>query len=337
MEENEAARLKAMRIKVYSRLIAGIVGVLLVAAILFYVVRSGMLPTNTGEVEPEPETPVMANAFQGGSFESSGVVFVPGSEGVLFVDDGRPGEIFWAQIDGSGRQVGMVKPIQLGASVNDPEGITFDGSYYYIIGSQSNPEAGERNAIVRFTFDSAGGSVKKVEAMTNLRDFLLEEVPELKGRGEARGSEGGLNIEGIVWDPLSKQMLLGLRSPLIEDQGLILPFKLRKPNGPFSTANVALGQIIKLRLGDAGIRDIHYDIRLKSFLIIAGAPKDHQKGPYSLWEWDGPSSRSEPRKKTSLDPRLKPEGITRVEVEGSDYLFIVYDSSSYMKLDYTAQ
>lgn len=336
MEEKEA-RLKATRIKMYSRLIAGILGVSLVAAILFYVVRSGMMPNNTEESEREPEGPLLANPFQGGLFEASGVVFVPDSNGVLFVDDDRPGEVFWAQIDRSGHQVGDVKPIQLGASVNDPEAITFDGSYYYVLGSQSAPDAGERNAIVRFIFDLESSSVKKVETMTNLREFLLENVSELQGRGEAKGNDGGLNIEGIVWDPRSKQMLLGLRSPLIEDQGLILPFTLSKPDGPFSTSNVTLGPVIKLRLGDSGIRDIHYDSRLKSFLIIAGVPKDRQRGPYSIWEWGGPANRSALRKRNSLDPRLKPEGITRVEIEGADYLFLVYDSSSYMKLDYSTQ
>ena len=39
--------------------------------------------------------------FDGGPFESSGVVSVPGTDAVLFVDDGRVREIYWMQLDGS--------------------------------------------------------------------------------------------------------------------------------------------------------------------------------------------------------------------------------------------
>jgi hypothetical protein len=38
-------------------------------------------------------------AFTGGMFEASGVVHAPGTDGVLFVDDGRPNEIFWMRLD----------------------------------------------------------------------------------------------------------------------------------------------------------------------------------------------------------------------------------------------
>ena len=48
-------------------------------------------------------------AFQGGTFEASGVAYVPGTDGVLFVDDGRPDEIFWMQIGEDRKQAGPIK------------------------------------------------------------------------------------------------------------------------------------------------------------------------------------------------------------------------------------
>src|SRR3712207_2160569 len=36
--------------------------------------------------------------FDGGTFEASGVAHVPGTDGVLFVDDGRWEEIFWMRV-----------------------------------------------------------------------------------------------------------------------------------------------------------------------------------------------------------------------------------------------
>src|ERR671913_2231003 len=40
----------------------------------------------------------------GGTFEASGVAYVPGTTGVLFVDDGRHREIFWMEIGANGGQ-----------------------------------------------------------------------------------------------------------------------------------------------------------------------------------------------------------------------------------------
>ena len=50
---------------------------------------------------------------------------VPGTNGVLFVDDGRPDQIFWMELGEDLVQSGPVKAIKLGASVIDLEGITY--------------------------------------------------------------------------------------------------------------------------------------------------------------------------------------------------------------------
>ncbi|HET9531584.1 MAG TPA: DUF3616 domain-containing protein, partial [Blastocatellia bacterium] len=154
------------------------------------------------------------------------------------------------------------------------------------------------------------------------------------------GGEGGLNVEGIAWDPQNSVFLLGLRSPLVDrqsPQALLIPIRLKDQNGPFSIDNVEVAaEAIKLRLGTLGIRELHYDSRLKSFLIISGAPKEREKGSYSLWQWDGRAGEEGLREIIALDARLKPEGITRVEMGGNDYLFIVYDSSSYSRMDYSS-
>ncbi len=55
-------------------------------------------------VSPAPMT-----AFSGGTFEASGVAHVPGTDGVLFVDDGRPNEIFWMRLGTDRKQAGAIK------------------------------------------------------------------------------------------------------------------------------------------------------------------------------------------------------------------------------------
>ena len=276
--------------------------------------------------------------FRGEAFEASGVVFVPGSNGLLFIDDNKQDEVFWMQIDEAGQQAGEVKSIPLGVKIQDPEGITFDGSHYYIVGSQSVDKRGDKNALARFAFDPGTQSAAKVEVLPNLRALLFERVPELKGEGEKKASEGGLNIEAIAADPINKRLLLGLRSPIVNQQALIIAFRLPAPDAPLTAESLQLSEphAIRLSLDDLGIRDIQYDNKLKSFLVIAGAPEHHEKPDFELWQWNGGNDQSSGLRKINikLNQKMKPEGVTRVEMNGREYVFIVGDGGSYLKLDY---
>src|SRR5262249_47547610 len=100
----------------------------------------------------DKKKPVSGFAFDGGNFESSGVAYVPGTDAILFVDDGHPNEIFWMRLDAAGRQTGEVKSVPLGIEVDDCEDITSDGKYFYLVGSNSR-EAEKRFGLVRITFD----------------------------------------------------------------------------------------------------------------------------------------------------------------------------------------
>jgi len=340
-------RLRAAYISGLSRIVAQVMGVVLAVLLALYVnsMRSGsdkpVIETSSkGKAKVKLSLAGAGAPFEGGPFEASAVVNVPGTNGVLIVDDNRPSEVLWMALDESGREVGPVKPIPLGVSVEDPEGITSDASYFYIVGSQSKPNGGDQNALVRFAFDAASQSVQKAEALTGLRDFLLANVPELKGAPE-KASEGGLNIEGIAWDFKRGRWLLGLRSPLGKDgSAFIVAIKLKNPGGPFSVDNLQLAEpnAIPLKLAGLGVRDIQFDPESNSFLIISGAPEHQQKSEFILWEWSGaveqPGSESTLRREQDLDPKAKPEGITHVEIGGRKFLLVVCDASVYFKLDY---
>lgn len=343
-------RLKAAYISGLSRIVAQVFAVLLSVGLALYIAQRNMTSekpkietsTKTGKAKLKIGSVGAGTALRGGTFEASGVAAVLGTDSVLFVDDNRPGEVLWMQIDAAGEQSGSVKPVQTGVSIEDPEGITSDGSYFYIVGSQSSPKAGEREGLARFTFDPATQTVTKAEAISGLRSFLVNNVPELKDSAELKGEEGGLNIEGIAWDPdpENRRLLLGLRSPLINSNALVVSLKLRDANGPFSIDNLQLAEphAIQLSLGGLGIRDIQYDSRLKAFLIISGAPEHHEKTAFTLWEWNGDSNQSnadaKPREEAPLDVKMKPEGVTRLKLPGREMIFIVGDASSYFKLDY---
>jgi hypothetical protein len=283
-----------------------------------------------GNRELDPAS-ISSKTFQGGPFEASDVIAVPGTDAVLFVDDERSDEVFWMRLDQDGNQAGEIKPIKIGVSIEDPEGITFDGSWFYVVGSQSGTKIEEPNALVRFKFDSETQSVKEVESARGLYDFLTGTVPELKECAGKKGKKGTINIEGLAWDPVQGRLLLGLRDPDIAEQALIAPLKFRDPNARLSIENLTLAQpnAIRLALGGSTIRSIEYDGSLNVFEIISGAPESKKKTDFGLWEWDG---QSPPREKLALDSRLKPEGVTRVMVGEHDFIFIVCDVGEYFKL-----
>jgi pSer/pThr/pTyr-binding forkhead associated (FHA) protein len=348
-KKDKNARLRAAYISAGGRIFAAVLSVALTVVLTLYLMRSGSTPnkdeikiSKKGHAKLKLPKPGAGTPIQGGSFESSGVVQVPGTDGVLFVDDTKLDAILWMRIDESGKQTGNVKTIPLGASVGDMEGITYGDGYFYAIGSQSDPNYGDQNAIARFKFDGGSQTISGTEVIPNLRDFLLAKVAELKGEGEKKGKDGGLNIEGLAWDPKGNRLLLGLRSPQLNGNALIIPIALQDLSGPFSIANLKLPEThpIQLPLEGLGVRDIQFDSRLDSFLIISGAPEHHEKKlGFKLWQWNGETAGSNSdsglRALTDLDSQMKPEGVTRFEFGGHDFIFIVGDGSAYLKIEYT--
>jgi len=278
----------------------------------------------------DKKNPPSGFAFDGGNFESSGVASVPGTDAVLFVDDGRPNEILRMELDASGRQKGAIKSVPLGIEIDDPEDITTDGKYFYLIGSNSR-DAEKRFGLVRLTFDASTDHVT-ASPIPNLRTLLLERVPELTEEGSKKAKDDGLNIEGIAWDSAGHRLLLGLRSPLSESLAMIIPIGLRDPAAPFTVENLSFNDSppIRLSLDGLGVRSIEYDWKSKTYLIIAGATEAQGKGEFSLWRWDG---RDKVTRVAMLDSEMKPEGITRVRVGNTDFLLVVGDSNRYIRLD----
>lgn len=274
-------------------------------------------------------------AFSGGTFEASGVVQVRGTDGVLFVDDGRPDEIFWMRLDANRKQAGPINPVKLAASIIDLEGITTDGDHFYVVGSQSKSKGGDLTGLARFKFDAKIHQALDTRAISGLKNFLADNVAELSGMGNRKYSDGGINVEGIAWDPRNMRLLLGLRSPVIDGQALVVPLKLRDPKGAFSFDNLEVEgrKAIRLSLGGAGIRSIEYDEIRTTFRLITGAGPNSEKMDFKLWEWSGNGESPTLRATDTFDRRLKPEGITRISSDAGNFIFIVFDTSGYVAKD----
>jgi pSer/pThr/pTyr-binding forkhead associated (FHA) protein len=333
------------------RIVAQVVGAVATGVVTIYLIRSGIKQeggSSGGGAGIERRADKLLRSASWGKFklglfsfptvEASGVAFAPGLNGVLFVPDSSESEVDWMQLDENGEQVGDIKPIPLNVSFDDPEALTYGNSFFYLITSQSNPDNGAQNAIVRFDIDPETHTLRgQPEIIADFRSFLLQNVTTIAASGAPDGRQGGLNIEGLAWDPNRERLLVGLRGPQIGGPGgqaAIIPLKLRDPRGKFTRENLKVDQpeVIVLSLGGQAVRDITYDPQLKSFLIISGVHEGGQRTDFGLWEWDGQSPT--PIKLMTLEDEQKPEGVTSVMINGRSYIFVVGDAGRHIKLDY---
>ncbi|MCG3160706.1 MAG: hypothetical protein JMDDDDMK_01775 [Acidobacteria bacterium] len=334
-----------------SRIVAQVLGALATGLVTIYLIKSGMKEsdgaksggngsnvTQAAKLTSNTSWEKFSTGFLsfGKTVEASGVAFAPGLNGVLFMVDSSEGEAHWMQLDENGKQVGSIKKIPLGVTFRDPEALTYGNSFFYMVTSQSDSRDGVKNAIVRFDISPETQTLRgQPEIITDFRSFLLQNVTAISAIGAPDGIKGGLNIEGIAWDPNNERLLLGLRGPQIGTQAVIVPVKLRDPRGPFTRENLKIDEpnVIVLSLDGHGVRDITYDSHLRSFLIISGAPETSPKTDFGLWEWNGQPD-AKPVRMMTLEDKMKPEGITSVTINGRSYIFVVGDAGSYLRLDY---
>ncbi len=349
-KKKEDDRLKAAYVGAVSRVVAQVIAVLLSVVLALWVVQKNMSPQpaapvdNSGRprsaIKVAKEGPPKRLVGPQGDVEASGVYHLPNSDKVFFVLGGHPSQIFWMPINDSGQVPDtVVQALDVPMQIADPEGMTFDGSLFYIAGSQSQADGGSSNALVRFALNPAGQAVQgEVETVTDLRGFLIDNVPELKAAADLPGNAGGINIEGIAWDDTNRQLLLGLRSPLRSGNALVVPVKFDPRRLARDTLQLA-GQPIPLTLDGAGIRDIQRGFDENTFYIISGPSVGSGPGSFVLWEWKPSANTANGetalRKVLDLDTVLKPEGVTPVRLAGREFLFIMGTGGRYMKVDFT--
>ena len=268
----------------------------------------------------------------GGEFEISGVAHVPGSNQVLVLDDDTTGEIFLVEVAQDSTQLGDAVPVPLGTDVTDMEGITFDGTYFYVVGSQSKPTGFDGIGLIRFRFDPVTRRVSDLETIGNLKEWLADNVAELRGTARQIGDHV-LNIEALAWDPVGSRLLLGLRAPVVDGQALVVPVRLIDSAGPFTRDNLrADGPAVRVDLGGDGIRSLEYDPAAKAFRLITGATLNEETRDFRLVEWSGRDGT--PVRDIALYSRkLKPEGIANAELHGNRTKVLVFDIGTFTLVD----
>jgi hypothetical protein len=277
-------------------------------------------------------------------FNASGVVPV-GPTRFVFIDNRDPLALFELQLKSDGTQRGKVKrrPIVGVAkdALSDPEGLALievNGAIDLVIASSLSVDAARPGSIdsheglvrVRYTPD---GDLH-AEAMEGFRDWLLTAHPALVPSAALVPDRGGLNIEGVAWDPSRGALLFGVRSPVADGQIPVLCVELDDPAMPWTTDGLRAGSQLSIRKEDLGaaqgIRDIDYDADQGAFLVLLGKSVSKGAAPFQLCAWDGTSTTVDVLE--TFSPPAKPEGVTTFGQSGTRRVLVVDDGGAFTAL-----
>lgn len=291
--------------------------------------REGRTASDTLPARPRAGA-VMVERFGPYIFAASGVAQLPDGR-LLVVEDKKWHPLVLVDLFGRGG-VKEFAPDELTRAtgekwLSDLEGITSDdqGHLYAVTShslSASGAEHAERDLLVRFEIH--GDSITNARVASRLKAAITALHPVLARGAHKRpkGKGAGLNIEGIAWDASGERLLLGLRSPLIEESAIVV--SLDNPAGVFdSAAAPRVSGPFRLALDGEGIRDLTWDKTLGGYLVVAGSARRSKRSEAALWLWRGGSAP------ILLDAPavagLKPEGIAIVNAARERAVLLVCD------------
>lgn len=201
--------------------------------------------------------------------------------------------------------------------------------------SKRGKECAARNCLLRITVGADDQLLGEVVA--GFREWLIENCPLLAECSRFLPDDGGLNVEGLGWSPTENALLLGLRTPVIDGQPLIVPVRVKRVDGPLELSNFELLPAVSLAIADAGgeqgIRTIGFSPTRGKQLIVVGNSTSASKAPFTSYVWDG-NARGVVRRVEGIrfHKRMKVEGVTHGTVGGRGAIVFVDDAGGYQLL-----
>jgi hypothetical protein len=217
--------------------------------------------------------------------------------------------------------------------LDDLEALALDrAGYVYALTSHSRDAEGEekkaRDKLVRFRVED--GRMVEPMLVRGLKPALVAAHPALAAAAEMADvkSSGGFNIEAMEISADGQQLLVGFRSPLLEQRAIIAC--VENPAAIFERCEPprVSRTLITLDLGGEGIRGLAYLSALDGYLVISG-PVGSQQVHFQLWFWSG--LQDAPARRVSV-PGLPgfehAEGVSPAVIDGRQRIIIVSDDGS---------
>lgn len=217
--------------------------------------------------------------------------------------------------------------------LDDLEGLALDAAgLVYAVTSHSRNGDGEekksRHKLVRFRVE--GDEVVRPQVVTGLKAALTSAHPVLAAAAEIRDvkADGGFNIEALEVGADRHRLLVGFRSPLLDNRAIVASienvaamFELGEPPRVASTLDT-------LDLDGNGIRGMSYVPALGGYLVVGG-PVARQPVQFELWFWSGERGAAARRVSVAGLPGFEhAEGVSPAVIAGCQYIVIVSDDGS---------
>jgi len=126
----------------------------------------------------------------------------------VFIDNNDPSALFELALSADGKEVERISrrptPGVAEGQLSDPEGLTridHNGEIFLIVASSLCVVDGKiSDGLVRRCATDPTVTCNRKQ-WHGFRDWLLRQVPSLVAAGHRQPDAGGLNIEGLAWDP----------------------------------------------------------------------------------------------------------------------------------------
>jgi len=217
--------------------------------------------------------------------------------------------------------------------LDDLEALALDrAGYVYALTSHSRDAEGDekkaRDKLVRFRVE--GGRMVEPMLVRGLKPALVAAhrvLAAAAGIPDAKSS-GGFNIEAMEISADGQQLLVGFRSPLLEQRAIIAC--VENPAAIFERCEPPriARDLITLDLGGNGIRSLSYLPALDGYLVISG-PVASQQDQFQLWFWSGLAGAQARRVSVAGLPGFEhAEGVSPAVIDGRQRIIIVSDDGN---------
>jgi hypothetical protein len=270
-------------------------------------------------------------------YNASGVVQV-GPRRFVFIDNRDSSAMFEFVLAAGGAEVdGILRRPLVGIGqghLGDPEGLTrvdVNGETILIAASSLCITGGRVNdGLVRVRYTPDGDL--RAEAMDGFRSWLLSQDLSLGEFGELEPDQGGLNIEGVAWDPSANALLLGQRGPAELGRISMIQVPVDVGGAEWTTARLGTPSVLLAHIPQStatqGIRDIFYDEQTGDFLMLLGRSRSGDDAPFQLCAWNRGSDDVR-LIDVKFDRKMKPEGVTTFSSGGKRKFLVVDDAGGY--------
>jgi len=217
--------------------------------------------------------------------------------------------------------------------LDDLEALALDrAGVVYALTSHSRDDDGDekkaRDKLLRFRIED--GRMVEPMLVRSLKPALAAAHPVLAAAAGIPDvkTRGGFNIEAMEISADGQQLLVGFRSPLLDQRAIIAC--VENPAAIFGRGEPPriARDLVTLDLGGDGIRGLAYLPALGGYLVISG-PVASQQVHFQLWFWSGhPGAQARRVSVAGLSGFEHAEGVSPAVIDGRQQVIIVSDDGN---------